>query len=349
MDRDKVLAALLAPLIVFALVVGIAGFHRWYGIARVVITLGVVLWIVLYDTTRRDWLPGIARAQRGLLRLGATGLLAVEIGRIGVLIAKDGFAAGDAVAILIDLVVFGYLLQGALVELGSTPGGAMYDAAWRARATEPAKALRLATRATRLYRKWPDAWLLRALIAGEQHGQHEQVLVLKQGLRYCPRSKDLQDLLISSLYATGAKEEAESALDHYRQMFPRSARPLMIDAANAISTGGWDAARAHLTVAIERARKESDHDALVKIARISRLMPDADDLARDAIEAALRLEPSNRRLQVLLAILIEGDEPARALSLFDQARESWRATGRTETFDELVAAERRYLDPSGSA
>ena len=349
MNRDRVAAALLAPAIAFAFVVGAIGLHRWFGIARVAITLAVVIWIVAVDTTRREWLPGAPRATRGWLRLGATGLLGVEIGRICVLIAKDGFAAGDAVAILIDLVVFGYLLQGALVELGRTPGGAIYQAAWRARATDPAKALRLATRATKLYRKWDDAWLLRALIAGQQAGQPEQVLVLRQGLRYCPRSKDLRDLLISSLYATGANDEAERALAEYRDMFPRSARPVLLDAANAVSAGNWEAARAHLTDAIERSRKERDNDALIKVARISRLMPDADTLARDAIQTAWRLDPSDRRLQVLLAILIENDEPARAVSLLDQARESWRSTGRTETFDELVAAERRYLDPNAPA
>ena len=132
-------------------------------------------------------------------------------------------------------------------------------------------------------------------------------------------------------------------------MFPRSARPVLLDAANAVSAGNWEAARAHLTDAIERSRKERDNDALIKVARISRLMPDADTLARDAIQTAWRLDPSDRRLQVLLAILIENDEPARAVSLLDQARESWRSTGRTETFDELVAAERRYLDPNAPA
>ena len=95
--------------------------------------------------------------------------------------------------------------------------------------------------------------------------------------------------------------------------------------------------------------RERNTDALVKVARISRLMPDAGTLARDAIQTALRVDPSDRRLQVLLAILIETDEPARAVSLLDQARESWRSTGRTKTFAELVAAERRYLDPNASA
>lgn len=184
------------------------------------------------------------------------------------LIAKDGFAVGDAIAILIDLIVFGYVLQGALVEFGKTPGGALYNAAVRARATDPAKALKLATRATKLYRKWDEAWLLRASIAGGS----DQVAILKQGLRYCPRSKEIQDVLISGLYAASATDEADRLLDEYRDMFPRSARPVLIDAANAIEAGDWTSARAHLTDARTRAQKERDVDALAKIARVEALL-----------------------------------------------------------------------------
>jgi hypothetical protein len=342
MDRDRLAAALLAPVIAFAFVFGAIGLHRWYGIARALITLIVVIWIVAYDTTKRDWLPGLSQTTRGLLRLGATGLLGVEIGRIVVLMTKDGFAVGDLIAILIDLIVFGYLLQGALVALGKTPGQGLYDAAVRARATDPERALKLATRATTLYRKWDEAWVLRAGIVGAQHGQHEQVLILKQSLKYCPRSKEIRDVLISSMYATGATEGAEIMLSEYREMFPRSARPILIDAANAISRGAAHEAKTHLTDALDRARKERDYDGLIKVARLARLL-DEDQIARGAIEAAITGDPGNRRLQVMLGILVETDEPARALALFDQARASWRQPG---TFEDFLAAERRYLDPN---
>ena len=339
--KDRLLGALLAPAIVFAFVVGAIGLHRWFGIARVAITLVVVIWIVSCDATRREWLPDVAQRARGLLRLGATGLLAVEIGRICVLIAKDGFAVGDAITILIDLIVFGYLLQGALVEVGKTPGRSIYEAAVRAQSTDPGRALKLATRATKLYRRWDEAWLLRAGIAASQHGQPEQVLILKQSLRYCPRSKEIRDVLISSLYATGAREEADAMLTEYREMFPRSARPVLIDAANSIHDPGQ--ARAHLADALDRARTERDYNALVRLARIAMLLDDGDAIARDAIQAALKGDPANRRLQVLLGILIEGDEPARAMALFDQARASWK---KPEAFEAFLAAERRYLDPN---
>ena len=105
-----------------------------------------MIWIVAYDTTKREWLPRASRTTRGWLRLGATGLLAVEVGRIVVLMTKDGFAVGDLIAMILDLIVFGYLLQGALVELGKTPGGSLYNAAVRVRATDPEKAMRLAAR-----------------------------------------------------------------------------------------------------------------------------------------------------------------------------------------------------------
>src|SRR5439155_6699861 len=235
-NRERLAAALLAPVIAFAFVVGAIGLHRWFGIARAAITLVVVIWIVANDTTKREWLPRVSRMVRGWLRLGATGLLAVEVGRIVVLMTKDGFAIGDLIVMIVDLIVFGYLLQGALVELGKTPGGSLYNAAVRARTTDPEKALRLATRATRLYRKWDEAWLLRAGLTGPAG----QVAVLKQGLRYCPRSKDISDVLISSLYATGARDEADSMLAQYHDMFPRSARPVLIDAANAVDAHDWD-------------------------------------------------------------------------------------------------------------
>jgi len=269
MNRDRLTAALLGPAIAFAFVVGAIGLHRWYGIARAAITLVVVIWIVAFDTTRREWLPRLSRTARGWLRLGATGLLAVEIGRIVVLMTKDGFAAGDLIAMILDLIVFGYLLQGALVALGKTPGQGLYNAAVRARATDPEKALKLATRATKLYRKWDDAWLLRAGIAGPS----AQVAILQQGLHYCPRSKEIRDVLISSLYASGARDEAETMLAEYRDMFPRSARPVVIDAANALDAQDWDAARAHLAEARNRATREQDADALARIEQVTALLP----------------------------------------------------------------------------
>ncbi|HJT37123.1 MAG TPA: hypothetical protein VJ818_01755 [Actinomycetota bacterium] len=270
MNRDRLLVLITAPAIAFAFVVGAAGFHRWYGIARVAITLIVVIWIAAHDAARREWLPRATRRVQGLLRLGATALVAVEVARVCVVMAKQGFTVGDLIAALIDLVVFGYLLQGALVALGRTPGQALYDAAVRAQATDRAKALKLATRATKLYRKWDDAWVLRAGIAGGEN----QVAILKQGLRYCPRSKEINDLLISSLYASGARDEAEAMLAGYREMFPRSARPVLIDAANAIDAGDWSSARAFLDEAIKRARKERDGDALAKIERVAALLPE---------------------------------------------------------------------------
>ena len=335
MNRDRLLALITAPAIVFAFVVGVIGLHRWYGIGRVAITLVVVIWIAAHDATQREWLPRESRRAQGLLRLGATALVAVEVARICVVMSKQGFTVGDLIAALIDLVVFGYLLQGALVALGRTPGQALYDAAVRAQATDGDKALKLATRTTKLYRKWDEAWLLRAAIAGEQHGQSEQVQVLKQALRYCPRSKDVNDLLISSLYAAGSTEEGDALLQQYREMFPRSARPVLIDAANAGSTE-------LLAEALDRARKERDYDALIKVARLARLL-DENRIARDAIQTALKGDPGNRRLQVLLGIVVERDEPARATSLFDQARASWDTS---REFDAFVAAERRYLNPN---
>jgi hypothetical protein len=269
-NRDKLIAALLAPAIAFAFVVGAIGLHRWYGIARAAITLVVVIWVVAFDTSKREWLPRATKTTRGSLRLGATGLLGVEIGRIVVLMTKDGFAVGDLIAMILDLIVFGYLLQGALVALGKTPGQGLYNAAVRAQATDPEKALRLAVRATKLYRKWDEAWLLRAGIAGPS----EQVPILRQGLRYCPRSKEIHDVLISSLYAAGARDEADTMLAEYREMFPRSARPLVIDAANAIDAQDWDAARARLAEARSRATRERDADALTRIERVASLLPE---------------------------------------------------------------------------
>jgi hypothetical protein len=268
-NRDKLLAALLAPAIAFAFIVGAIGLHRWYGIARAAITLVVVIWIVARDTSKREWLPRASKTTRGLLRLGATGLLGVEVGRIVVLMTKDGFAVGDLIAMILDLIVFGYLIQGALVAFGKTPGQGLYNAAVRARATDPEKALKLATRATKLYRKWDEAWLLRAGIAGPD----AQVAILRQGLRYCPRSKEIHDVLISSLYAAGARDEADMMLADYRDMFPRSARPVVIDAANAVDAQDWDAARARLAEARSRATKDRDADALAKIERVTALLP----------------------------------------------------------------------------
>jgi hypothetical protein len=268
-NRDRLAAALLAPAIAFAFVVGAIGLHRWYGIARVAVTLAVVISIAAADMSKRAWLPRAPRPVRGWLRLGSTGLLGVEVGRIVVLMTKDGFAVGDLIAMILDLIVFGYLLQGALVELGTTPGQGLYNAAVRAQATDPEKALKLATRATKLYRKWDEAWLLRAGIAGPS----EQVAILRQGLRYCPRSKAIRDILISSLYATGARDEAEMMLAEYRDMFPRSARPVVIDAANAIDAQDWDAARARLAEARNRAQKQRDTDALARIEQIAALLP----------------------------------------------------------------------------
>ena len=256
----------------FAFVVGVVGLHRWFGVARVAITIGLTIWIVLTDWSRRQWLPRVLRKVRGFLRLGGAALIAVETGRVAVIIAKHGFVTGDAIAILLDLVVFGYLLQGALVELGATPGNMLFDAALRARARQPERAQRLAARATKLYRKWEEAWLLRAGIVGEQRGEAEQVIVLRRGLRYCPRSKEIRDALISGLYATGGTDEAAVLLEEYRDMFPRSGRPALIDAANAITVGDFPAARAHLAEARERAQKEDDTEALTKIARVTSLM-----------------------------------------------------------------------------
>jgi hypothetical protein len=266
----------LALAISFASVVGVLGLHRWFGIARVAVTLALTIWIVLTDWSRRQWLPSVPRKARGVLRFGAAALVAVETGRVAVVIAKHGFVTGDAIAILIDLFVFGYLLQGALVELDIAPGDLLFNAALRARAEQPKKALRLAARTTKLYRKWDEAWLLRAGIVGEQQGQAEQVIVLRKGLRYCGRSKEIRDVLISGLYATGGTDEAAVLLEEYRDMFPRSGRPALIDAANAITAGDFATARAHLTEARERAQKEGDTEALTKIARVSNLMPDPD-------------------------------------------------------------------------
>ena len=281
MKRARLLALVIAVAISFAFVVGVAGLHRWFGVARVAITIGLTIWIVLADWSRRQWLPSVPRNVRGLLRLGAAALLAAETGRVAAVIAKHGFVTGDAIAILIDVIVLGYLLQGALVELGATPGNLLFDAALRARAEQPAKALRLAARTTKLYRKWDEAWLLRAGIVGEQQGPVEQVVVLKRGLRYCPRSKEIRDVLISGLYATSESDEAAVLLEEYRDMFPRSGRPALIDAANAITAGDFASARAHLAEAQERAQKEADTEALAKIARVSGLMPGGVDAGPD--------------------------------------------------------------------
>lgn len=268
------LGAVIALAVGYAFIVGVLGLHRWFGVARAAITIALTIWIVLSDWSSRKWLSSLPRTARGLLRMGVTALIGVEIGRISVIIAKDGFVTGDAIAIVIDVIVFGYLLQGALVELRWTPGGLLFDAALRARIDDPAKALKLAARATKLYRKWDEAWLLRAAIVGEQQSETEQVLVLKKGLRYCPRSKEIRDFLISGLYATGASSEAGVLLEEYREMFPRSARPTLIDAANAMTVGDVETARAHLIEARERAEREGDAEGLGKIERISQLMSD---------------------------------------------------------------------------
>jgi len=64
-------------------------------------------------------------------------------------------------------------------------------------------------------------------------------------------------------------------------MFPRSGRPALIDAANALTVGDVAAARAHLDEARERAQKEDDSEALAKIARIAGLMPGGIDAGTD--------------------------------------------------------------------
>jgi hypothetical protein len=117
---------------------------------------------------------------------------------------------------------------------------------------------------------------VRAGIVGQQQGPNAQVLVLKKAHRYCPRNIEIMDFLISGLYATGASEEATVLLDEYRAMFPRSSRPVLIDAANALTLGDLETARAHLIEAQERAEKEGDAEGLVKIARISQLMSEDD-------------------------------------------------------------------------
>jgi len=282
--RDRVLAGAISLAIGFAFVVGVLGIHKWFGLARALITIALAIWIVLSDWSSRKWLGSLSRNARGLLRLGVAALIGVEIGRVVVVISQEGFVTGDAIAIVIDVIVFGYLLQGALVELRWTPGGLLLDAALRARTDDPAKALRLAARTTKLYRKWDEAWLVRAAMVGEQQGPDAQVLVLKKAHRYCPRSIDIMDFLISGLYATGASDEANALLDEYRAMFPRSSRPVLIDAANAITAGDMDTARAHLLEAQGRAEKEGDTEGLVKIARISRLMSEDDgDAGPDAL------------------------------------------------------------------
>ena len=81
--------------------------------------------------------------------MGVAALIGVEIGRVSVVIAKDGFVTGDAIAIVIDVIVFGYLLQGALVELRWTPGGLLLDAALRARADDHANRDQFQARALR--------------------------------------------------------------------------------------------------------------------------------------------------------------------------------------------------------
>jgi hypothetical protein len=274
--RERVLAAAISLAIGFAFVVGVLGIHKWFGLARALITVALAIWIVLSDWSGRRWLDNLSRRGRGLLRLGVAALIGVEIGRVSVVIAKDGFVTGDAIAIVIDVIVFGYLLQGALVELRWTPGGLLLDAALRARSNDPAKALRLATRTTKLYRKWDEAWLVRAGMVGEQQGHAAQLLVLEKAHRYCPRNIDIMDFLISGLYATGASDEANALLDEYRAMFPRSSRPVLIDAANALTLGDIETARTYLIEAKERAEKEGDAEGLVKIARISQLMSEDD-------------------------------------------------------------------------
>ena len=276
MKKDRILPVLVALAILFAFAVGVLGIHRWFGLARAAITIALTIWIVLTDWSGRKWLSSLSQNARGFLRLGVTALVAVEIGRISVVIAKDGFVTGDAIAIVIDVIVFGYLLQGALVELSWTPGGLLLDAALRARTDDPARALRLATRATKLYRKWDGAWLVRAGIVGEQQGPDAQVLVLKKAHRYCPRNIEIMDFLISGLYATGAPGEANVLLEEYREMFPRSSRPVLIDAANALTVGDVETARAHLSEAQERAEKEGDAGGLVRVAQISQMMSEDD-------------------------------------------------------------------------
>jgi len=266
------ISAFVALAVSYAFIVGVLGIHKWFGLARALITIALAIWIVLADWSSRKWLASLSRNARGLVRLGVVALIAVEIGRVSVVIAKDGFVTGDAIAIVIDVIVFGYLLQGALVELRWTPGGLLLDAALRARASDPAKALRLATRATKLYRKWDGAWLARAGMVGEQRVTDAQVLILRKAHRYCPSNIDIMDFLISGLYATGAPGEANVLLEEYREMFPRSSRPVLIDAANALTVGDIETARAHLIEAQERAEREGDAEGLVKVEWISQLM-----------------------------------------------------------------------------
>lgn len=345
--RDQTLASLIAAAIVFAFVVGVAGIHGWFGVARATITVALAGWFLFSDRSGRLVLIGIPKSARGWLRAGVTGLMVIEIVRVVTVMTRVGVAPGDIILLVLDLVIFGLLVQSALVDLDKTPGGLILGAAFRARNDDPAKALRLATRATTLYRKWDEAWILRATLAGEQLGEPERAIVLRRALRYCSRNTDMRDALISTLYATGATDEAETMLEEYRTLFPRSCRPLVIDAVNAMTGQEEESARALLIEARQRALKEWDYEGLRKIAFVSTLLPDRQDRAigTDGIQSALRKDPRSSDLQVLLAILIEDEQPVRAQALLDQARASWRPTTWVKDFDEYVDGRRRSAGP----
>jgi len=182
-NRDKLLAAVIVPAIVFAFVVGVLGLHRGYGLARAIITVALTLWIVYAAVFSTPFLNKLSDRARGAIGLAASALMVVEISRVIHIMATDGVAVGDVLTLIADLLAFGFVFAWGLGTLGISPGWAMYQTTIRANKTDPRRALRLATRTARLYRRWDKAWLLKASLMPQDSGLAAEIAVLKDGIR----------------------------------------------------------------------------------------------------------------------------------------------------------------------
>jgi hypothetical protein len=350
-NRDRILAALLAPAIAFAFIVGVMGLHRGYGLARAIITVVLTAWILFNGLTKTPFLQRVSNRVRGMLGLGVSALMSIEIARVIHIMATDGFVVGDLLVLVLDVVLFGYVFAWGLGTAGASPAGLLFRAAVRANKSDHDKALRLANITTRLYRRWDQGWLLKASLTEERDGMSAQVVVLKQGRRYCPRSEGITAVLISSLYVNGDSEEAETLLREYKERSPESGRPDFFDALNAIGEEDWETAREKFAAARKKAEKQRDEDVLSDVgAAVARHVDHFErSLAQEPLEGAIRIDPGNPVPLARLAIFLEADQPSRSLALLDQARQALRNRGTDPNFDDFVAVQRRYFDPSTSS
>lgn len=170
----------------------------------------------------------------------------------------------------------------------------------------------------------PAGWITWAYALGRADRKSEARRVFAKGLSHNPKSPHLAWWLAETLLnleEPNETAEAEAILRRARDDNPASALPVLGLARVSKYRGDWEESKRMINEALRMGGSDPELAVAAAILMIS--IPSERREARQILQKALRRLPNAYGPHLLLAVLLENEDPVRARKHIDIARSNW--------------------------